>query len=136
MRVQHLVLWQKLALAGGVLFALVGVLTFSYFYVHFSRMIDARLSGDVFNHASLVYGAATPVELGERGASEEFAAKLQKAGYTTGSVPSRFGTYELEGNRLLVRPGPDSFFHGPVMQEGPATLVFRGGRVAASELLP
>ena len=136
MRVQHLVLWQKLALAGGVLFALVGVLTFSYFYVHFSRMIDARLSGDVFNHASLVYGAATPVELGERGAPEEFAAKLQKAGYTTGSVPSRFGTYELEGNRLVVRPGPDSFFHGPVMQEGPATLIFRGGRVASIMPLP
>ncbi len=94
-------------------------------------MIDARLSGDVFNHASLVYAAPTQVEVGERVAPEELAAKLQKAGYTAGNGESSFGTYELEQGRLVVRPGPDSFFHGPVMQEGPATLVFRGGRLAS-----
>lgn len=122
---------QKLALGGGILCALVGVLLFIYFYVHFSRMIDARLSGDVFNHASLVYAAPTQVEVGERIAPEGLAAKLQKAGYTTGNRDSKFGTYELEQGRLVVRPGPDSFFHGPVMQEGPATLVFKGGRLAS-----
>jgi penicillin-binding protein 1B len=136
LRVQKLALWQKLALAAGVLFALVGVLGFTYLYVHFSRIIDARLSGDVFNHASLVYAAATPVEVGERGTPGGFAAKLQKAGYTTGQAESRFGTYELDGNRLVIRPGPDSFFHGPVVQEGPATLAFRGGRLASITPLP
>jgi penicillin-binding protein 1B len=135
-RIQKLVLWQKLALAAGVLCALVGVLGFTYFYVHFSRMIDARLSGDVFNHASLVYAAPTPVEVGERSTPEGFAARLQKAGYTTGQTRSRFGTYEIAGDRLVIRPGPDSFFHGPVVQEGPATLVFRRGRLASITPLP
>ena len=111
--------------------ALVGVLGFAYFYVHFSRMIDARLSGEVFNRASLVYAAPTQVEVGERIAPENLAAKLQKAGYTSGNRDSKFGTYELEQGRLVVKPGPDSFFHGPVMQEGPATLVFKGGRLAS-----
>jgi penicillin-binding protein 1B len=129
--IQKLVLWQKLALAAGVFAFLVAVLGYTYLYVHFSRMIDARLSGDVFNHASLVYAAPTPVEVGERGTPEGFAAKLQKAGYTTGQVESHFGTYEVGENRLVIKPGPDSFFHGPVMQEGPATLVFRGGRLAS-----
>ena len=131
LRVQKLALWQKLALAAGILCALAGVLGFTYAYVHFSRMIDARLSGEVFNHASLVYAAPTQVEVGERGTPEELAAKLQKAGYTTGNGESNFGTYEVEQGRLVVRPGPDSFFHGPVMQEGPAMLVFRGGRLVS-----
>jgi penicillin-binding protein 1B len=128
---QELDLWQKLALAAGVFAFLVAVLVYTYLYVHFSRMIDARLSGDVFNHASLVYAAPTPVEVGERGTPEGFAARLQKAGYTAGQLESNFGTYEVEENRLVIKPGADSFFHGPVMQEGPATLLFRGGRLAS-----
>jgi penicillin-binding protein 1B len=129
--IQKLVLWQKLALGAGVFAFLVAVLGYIYLDVHFSRMIDARLSGDVFNHASLVYAAPTTVEVGERGTPEGFAARLQKAGYTTGQVESHFGTYEAGEDRLVIKPGPDSFFHGPVMQEGPATLIFRGGRLAS-----
>jgi penicillin-binding protein 1B len=130
-RLEELVLWQKLALAAGVFAFLISVLGYTYLYIHFSRMIDARLSGEVFNHASLVYAAPTPVEVGERGTPEGFAAKLQKAGYTTGQVESHFGTYEVGENRLVIKQGPDSFFHGPVMQEDPATLLFRGGRLAS-----
>ena len=134
-RVQNLTLPQKLALGGGVLCALVFALFFGYFYVHFSRMIDARLSGEVFNRASLVYAAPTQVEVGERIAPEGIAGKLQKAGYTPGNKDSKYGTYELEQDRLVVKPGPDSFFHGPVMQEEPATLVFKRGRLASISTL-
>lgn len=130
-QLQSLALWQKLVLAGGVLACLLVALTFTYFYVHFSHMIDARLSGDVFKHASLVYAAPTPVEVGERATPEKFAAKLERAGYTTDHAESHFGTYELGESRLIVQPGPESFFHGPVMQEEPATLVFKGGRLAS-----
>jgi len=104
---------------------------FVYSYVHFSRIIDARLSGQVFDHASLVYAAPTPVRVGERGTAEEFAARLQKAGYTAGQSGSRSGSFEVAGNRLVVRPGPDSFFNGPVIKEGPATLTFSDGHLAS-----
>ena len=124
-------LWQQVAIGGGLLVLLVAATVSVYFYVHFSRMIDARLSGDVFNHASLVYAAPMPVEVGEPGSPEAFAARLQRAGYTTGQTESHFGNFEIQGNRLVVRPGPNSFFHGPVMQEGAATLAFSGGRVAS-----
>ena len=110
---------------------LVVVLGFVYLDVHLSRMIDARLSGNVFNHASLVYAAPTPVRVGEPGTVEAFAAKLQKAGYTAGQNGALSGSFEVQGNRLVIRPGPDSFFHGPVIQEGPATLTFSGGRLSS-----
>jgi penicillin-binding protein 1B len=124
-------LWQKIALAAGVLSFLFVVLGYIYCYVHFSRMIDARLSGNVFNHASLVYAAPTPVHVGERGSAEEFAEKLRKAGYTAGSEDAHFGNLEVERNRLIIRPGPESFFRGPAIQEGPAKLVFSGGHLAS-----
>jgi penicillin-binding protein 1B len=131
LRLQALTLWQKLALAAGVLSFLLIVLGYFYLYVHFSRMIDARLSGNVFNHASLVYAAPTPIHVGERGNAEEFAAKLRKAGYTAGRDDSHIGSLQVEGNRLVIRPGPESFFQGPVIQEGPAKLTFIGGHLDA-----
>ncbi len=130
-RIQKLTQWQKLALAAGILSLLLIVLGDIYLYVHFSRMIEARLSGNVFEHASLVYAAPTPVHLGERGTAEEFAARLQRAGYAAGHGDSRFGTFHVERNRLVIRPGPHSFFQGPVIQEGPARLTFSGGHLAA-----
>ncbi|MEJ2007870.1 MAG: PBP1A family penicillin-binding protein [Acidobacteriota bacterium] len=102
-----------------------------YLYVHFSRMVDARLSGQVFNHASLVYAAPTPVHVGESGTPEEFAARLRKAGYSTGRVGLHTGSFEVANNRLVIRPGPDSFFNGPVIKEGPATLTFSHGHLAS-----
>ena len=123
--------WKKLLLAAGVLLFLAGALGFVYLDVHFSRVIDARLSGNVFNHASLVYAAPMPVHAGEPGTPAEFAARLGKAGYTAGQDDSHSGSFEVEGNRLVIRPGPDSFFHGPIIQEGPATLTFSDGHLAS-----
>lgn len=131
LRVPSLKPWQEAVLAAGVLLTLILVLGYVYLYVHFSRMIDARLSGRVFNHASLVYAAPTPVEVGERTSQGEIAARLQNAGYTTGATDSEFGSFDLDGNHLVIRPGPESFFHGPVIQEGPADLTFNGDRIAS-----
>lgn len=109
---------------------------FAYLYIHYSRMIDARLSGEVFNHASLVYSAPTLVKVGEPGTAAGFAAKLRKAGYDPGHAESRFGSFEIEGRSLVIRPGPGSFFHGPVIQEGPARLSFSGRHLISIMSLP
>ena len=52
-------------MGAGLLVLLVAVGAFIYSYVRFSRVIDARLSGDVFNNASLVFSAPTSVFVGE-----------------------------------------------------------------------
>jgi penicillin-binding protein 1B len=120
---------KKLLVATLLLFFLGGVGLFAYFYVHFSRMIDARLSGEVFNHASLVYAAPTPIYPGERATPEVLVARLQQAGYTPGGSGSAMGGYEINGNRLVIRPGAGSFFHGSVISEGPAVLDFSQGHL-------
>jgi len=130
-RIAGWVWWKKLLVAAGLVSFLAGLSLFVYLYIHFSRMIDARLSGDVFNHASLVYAAPTPIRVGERASPEEFAIKLQRAGYTPDNPGSKLGGYEITGNKLVIRPGPASFFHGSVIEEGPAVLDFRQGHVVS-----
>src|ERR1017187_481183 len=118
-----------LAAAAVALVAISGI--FIYYCVHFSRVIDARLSGDIFNNASLVFAAPTPGFTGEAQTAQAAAARLRKALYAEGENGSQVGTYRLVGNRLEIRPGPASFFHGEVIKEGPAAMVFRNGHIAA-----
>jgi penicillin-binding protein 1B len=109
--------------------AVVGA--FGYFYVRFSRVIDARLSGDVFNNASLVFAAPTPVFVGEAVTLDDVAARLRKGLYAEYEGGSKVGTYRRVGNRLEIQPGPASFFQGEVISEGPAALEFANGHIVS-----
>jgi len=104
---------------------------FVYYYVRFSRLIDARLSGDVFNNASLVFAAPTSVSLGEAGTPGEIAQRLRRALYAESGGASSVGFYKLAKDWIEITPGPVSFFTGGVSPEGPALLTFRGGRLAS-----
>ena len=121
--------WKKTLLAAGLLLFLFGLGTFTYYYVRFARLIDARLSGDVFANASLVFAAPTEVKVGQPGSAAEFASRLRKALYAEEKGGSEVGTYKLIGNRLEVYPGRLSFFQSEEARQGPAALVFRDGRL-------
>ena len=118
-------------LGAGLLLFLAAVGTFVYFYVRFSRVIDARLSGDVFNNASLVFAAPTPVFVGEAITPEGVAARLRKGLYAEYESGSNVGTYRQVGNRLEIRPGCASFFQSDSFKEGPAALEFSHGRIVS-----
>ncbi|MGO8731380.1 MAG: PBP1A family penicillin-binding protein [Terriglobia bacterium] len=104
---------------------------FVYYYVRFSRLIDARLSGDIFNNASLVFAAPTPVSVGQAGTPEEVARRLRRALYAESSRASSVGVYRLTRDGIEITPGPISFFTGEVAKEGPAILIFRDGRITS-----
>ena len=123
--------WKKALLALALLLAVTASGVFVYYYVRFPRLIDARLSGDIFNHASLVFAAPTPVYVGEAMTPEEAAARLRLALYAQGNSGSQIGTYKLNGDRLEVHPGPLSYFQSDLAHEGGALLEFRNGRVAS-----
>ncbi len=114
---------------------MLGLLAFAglfvYYYVRFSRLIDARLSGDIFNNASLVFAAPTLVSVGEAGTPEEVAQRLRRALYAESGGASSVGVYKLAKDRIEITPGPISFFTAGVNPEGPALLTFRDGRLAS-----
>jgi penicillin-binding protein 1B len=110
---------------------LVALGAFVYFYVRFSRVIDARLSGDVFNNASLIFSAPTPVFVGEAITPDAVAARLRKALYSEYEGGSNVGTYREMGNRLEIRPGSASFFQDESFKEDPAALDFANGRITS-----
>ena len=104
---------------------------FVYYYVRFSRLINARLSGDIFNHASLVFAAPKPVSVGQASTPAEIAARLRRAFYAESSTASSVGVYKLAEDSIEITPGPLSFFAGDVAKESPAILTFRDGRIAS-----
>ncbi len=118
-------------LGAGLLLFLAAVGALVYFYVRFTRVIEARLSGDVFNNASLVFAAPTPVFVGEAITPDEVAARLRKGLYSEYEGGSNVGTYRRVGNRLEIRPGSASFFESDFFKEGPAALEFANGHIAS-----
>ena len=123
--------WKK----GVVVGCLSGLVVFGglfvFYYVRFSRLIDARLSGEVFNNASLVFAAPKPIYVGQRGTPEQVAQYLRRALYAENSGASSVGFYTLAKNSIEISPGPLSFFTDEATKEGPALLSFNDGRLAS-----
>jgi hypothetical protein len=87
--------WQKAVLGSGILLILLGTGLFVYTYSHFSDLIDQRLSGQVFENASLVFAAPTEIGVGDGATPEEIVARqvaqgvlLWKATTTPASAPT------------------------------------------------
>jgi penicillin-binding protein 1B len=102
-----------LALLGLCLLFLLGSAgVYTYFHLQFSRMIDQRLSGQVFGNTSRVFAAPRRIAVGESLRASELAAYLQRAGYTESEVPGAPGRYRLSGNTVEIRPSANSLFRG------------------------
>ena len=79
--------------------------TLLYFYVEYSRIIDRRLSGEVFKNTARIYATPFRIYPSQKLSAEAVVGRLQKAGYETadkGLVTD--GSYEVAGNRVTIRP--------------------------------
>lgn len=104
---------------------LTGASVFAFYYVRYSRMIDARLAGQVFENTSRVYTGPRRIAVGQAVTPGELASYVQRAGYSDAGASGAIGRYRLAGNALEVRPAAGSYFG-----EGPALRVdFAGGRI-------
>lgn len=113
----------KVALSAGLVIGVVGLSIFTYYYVHFSRLIDRRLSGHIFANTSRVYAAPEPLFTGQDASLEEIAAGLRRAGYSE-NKSNRMGWYELLSGGIEIFPGPESYF-----QDEPALVRINSGKV-------
>jgi penicillin-binding protein 1B len=109
----------------------IGAGVFIYFYLHFSRIIDARLDGNVFSNPAVILAAPSELQCEQTLNILNIAAYLRKAGYTEGQDVRGTGSFILTANGLEVRPGPESFFRNGQMVEGPARLEFKNDRLVS-----
>src|ERR1039458_4224549 len=99
----------KALIGMGIFFGLVGAIVFTYFYVYFSRIIDARLNRPIFANTSRIYASPTPVFVGESMRPGEIAGLLRRAGYTE-TKSNKVGWYQMVPGGIEIFPGPDSYF--------------------------
>jgi penicillin-binding protein 1B len=96
--------------------ALVVFVTFTsvlaYYYIQFGRMIDQRLTGQVYQTSSRVFSAPGNIYVGEALHPTDLAGYLLRAGYQEGPIAGAPGVYRVSGSTVEIRPSADSFFRG------------------------
>ena len=99
-------------LGSAVLLLMAGAAAFDSYYVQYSHMIDARLSGQVFANTSRVYGAPRRLYVGEPLTPGELTATLERAGYLENEVAGTPGHFSVVGGAVYIRPSAKSYFGG------------------------
>jgi penicillin-binding protein 1B len=76
-----------------------------HYYIYYSKMIDRRLDGEVFQRTAELYATPYHVFPGQKLKPDQVIARLQRAGFEpAGSDHVDDGTYELNKDRLTIKP--------------------------------
>ena len=95
-----------------LLLFLTSAAIFSYFYVKYARMIDARLSGNVLQNTTQIFSAPEHISVGQAWGPDDLAGYLERAGYRRGTVEDALGQYTVQKNAVDIRPSKLSYFEG------------------------
>jgi len=99
----------KVILALLVLVTVVGASVFTFYYVRFARLIDRRLSGDIFARTSKIFATPDPIFTGQEMSASDLTGKLRRAGYTENKT-NGIGWYQTVDGGVEIFPGPESYF--------------------------
>jgi penicillin-binding protein 1B len=83
---------------------------FSYYYVKYSRMIDARLSGHVLQNTTQIFSAPAHIAVGQAWGAEDLVSYLTRVGYRPQEDPNAIGQFTVTGNTVDIRPSKLSYF--------------------------
>lgn len=96
----------------GVLIVFLGCLVlfasvFGYYYYKYQRVVDDRLAaGPMFASVAQIYAAPREIRTGQKLTVNYIAQQLRQAGY---NANPQLGTFQLNGDNILIKPGPQSF---------------------------
>jgi penicillin-binding protein 1B len=99
-------------LAFVALSVLAGASVFTFFYVKYSRMIDARLSGHIFQNTTQIFSAPPRISTGQAWGPDDLVTYLQRSGYRPEPDDNSLGQYTVQGNVVDIRPSKLSYFAG------------------------
>jgi penicillin-binding protein 1B len=85
---------------------------FTYYYIKYSRLIDARLSGNVLQKTTQIFSAPERISVGQAWSAEDFTTFLTRVGYRPTQDPNALGQFTVQGNTVDVRPSKLSYFEG------------------------
>jgi len=95
-----------------LLAVLAGIGVFTYYWIYFGHMIDARLAGRVDQTTARIYAAPERISVGEPMTSGELASRLQRAGYTESEIEGASGLYKIDNETVEIHPSQNSYFNG------------------------
>jgi penicillin-binding protein 1B len=84
----------------------------SYYYIKYSRMIDARLSGKVFQPTTQIFSAPETISTGQAWGIDDLAGYLTRVGYRPEVDENALGEFTVQGNTVDIRPSKLSYFGG------------------------
>ena len=100
-----------LLISAAVIF-LVATSFFTFFYIKYARMIDARLSGHILQNSTQIFSSPERISDGQNMSADDLIMYLQRSGYRAESSEGSLGEYTLDGNVLDIRPSKLSYFAG------------------------
>ena len=76
-----------------------------YYYHHYSKVIDRKLSGEVFKNTAQIYAAPYRIFPGQKLSLEDAVSRLQRAGFeSVVKGGSEDGAYEVSNAKLTIKP--------------------------------
>ena len=108
----------------GIVFALFltagGI--FTYYYIKYSRMIDARLSGNILQNTTQIFSAPEHISVDQAWGPDDLAAYLTRVGYRPEPDSNALGQFTIQGNGIDIRPSKLSYFS----EKNALAVQFRG----------
>ena len=112
----------KLGIVAFLLFMLFGFAVFTYYYVKYDRIVEARIRGPIFSTSAKIYARPPVVAVGDRYSVDDIVSELRRAGYTEAN--SKVGVYRKMTSGIEIRPGSWSYHNS----DG-AIIHISGGKV-------
>jgi penicillin-binding protein 1B len=115
----------RVLVVGLALLVVLGLGVFTYFYSHYSRLIDEKLRVGPFAQTAKLYAAPELVAVGDVMTPAQIAAELRRSGYNE-SRNNSTGYFQIHPGSIEIFPGTDSYFD----QEA-AVIKFSGNRISS-----
>jgi penicillin-binding protein 1B len=111
----------------GIVFAvfLVAGGIFTYYYVKYSRMIDARLSGNILQNTTQIFSAPEHISVDQAWGPDELTTYLTRVGYRPEHDENSRGQFTIQDGTVDIRPSKHSYFG----ERNALAVQFRGKRV-------
>jgi penicillin-binding protein 1B len=89
---------------------LLAASVFTYYYVKFSHIIDARLSGHVLQNTTQIFSAPERISDGQAWDQDDLVTYLQRVGYRPTADENSLGQFTVDGSTIDIRPQKLSYF--------------------------